>query len=107
MDFGKAIEISSKNIEKYSEKLTYLRDYYILEVQRKIPFAKLNGHMYKRLPGNANFSFEGINGATTVLLLAEEGICASSASACNTGNLEPSHVLKAIGLPDEVAKRNN
>ena len=76
-------------------------------MQRSIPFVKLNGHSYKRLPGNANISIEGINGGTAVLLLAEHGICCSSASACNTGEVTPSHVLKAIGLPDEVAKRNN
>ena len=101
---GKAIEIANNNLEKYLEKLTFLRNMYISEVKRNIPFAKINGHIQKRLPGNANISFDGINGGTLLLLLAEEGICCSSASACNTGSEEPSHVLKAIGLPDDVAK---
>ena len=104
LDSGKAIEIATENIENYSEKLTYLRDYYIKEIQRNIPFVKLNGHPYKRLPGNINMSFEGINGGTTVLLFAEEGIFCSSASACSTGEKTLSHVLKALGLPDNVAK---
>lgn len=76
---------------------------YISEAKRNIPFIKLNGHLQKRLPGNANISFDGLNGGTLLLLLAEQGIYCSSASACNTGNKSPSHVLKAIGLPDEVA----
>ena len=101
---GKAIELATKNIEKYSEKLTHLRDYYIIEVQRNIPFTRLNGHIYKRLPGNANISFEGVDGGSLLLLLAEKGIYCSSASACSTGDKTPSHVLKAIGLPDDVAK---
>lgn len=104
---GKAIELASKNIEKYSGKLIYLRDFYIREVQRNIPFVKLNGHSYKRLPGNTNISIEGVNGGTVVLLLAEQGICCSSASACNTGDNTPSHVLTALGIPDKVARRNN
>lgn len=100
---GKAIEIANKNIEKYAEKLTRLRDYYVFEVKRNIPFVKLNGHICNRLPGNANISFEGIDGRTLLILLAEKGIYCSSASACSTGEKTPSHVLKAIGLPDEVA----
>ena len=104
MVFGKAIEIATYNIEGYYEKLISLRDYFIKEMQRNIPFVKLNGHPYKRLPGNINMSIEGINGGTIVLLLAEEGIFCSSASACSTGNKTPSHVLKALGLPDDVAK---
>lgn len=104
MAFGKAIEIATYNIESYYERLISLRDYFIKEIQRNIPFVKLNGHQYKRLPGNINMSFEGINGGTIVLLLAEEGIFCSSASACSTEDKTPSHVLKAIGLPDDVAK---
>ncbi len=100
---GKAIELASQNIVNYSKKVSYLRDYYIIETQRNIPFTRLNGHIYKRLPGNANISFDGIKGETLLLLLAEKGIYASGASACSTGDKSPSHVLKAIGLSDEVA----
>lgn len=101
---GKAIEIADRNTEVYSKKLIDLRDYYIYEVQRNIPSVKLNGHIQKRLPGNANMSFKGINGGTLVLLLAEQGVCCSSASACSTGDPTPSHVLNAIGLTEEEAK---
>lgn len=101
---GKAIEIATKNIEIYSQKIMALRDYYIMEVKNKIQNAKLNGHMYRRLPGNANFSFSGVNGGALVLLLAEQGIYCSSASACSSGESKPSHVLEAIGLPEELSK---
>lgn len=100
---GKAIEMASKNIEAYSRKLAYLRDYFIVEVQRNIPFVRLNGHIYKRLPGNVNLSIDGINNQTLMLLLAEKGIYCSGGSACSTGQKSASHVLKAIGLPDDVA----
>ena len=101
---GKAIEIANFNIEKYSERLTSLREFFMIEIQRNIPFVKLNGHIYKRLPGNVNISIEGIDGGAAILLLAEKGIYCSSASACATGEKTPSHVLRAIGLPDDVAK---
>lgn len=100
---GKASQIASKNIGYHMEYLSDLRDYYISEVEKKIPGLKLNGPKEKRLPGNANFSFEGIDGQSLLLNLDEKGICASSGSACSTGNSNPSHVLKAIGLSDELA----
>lgn len=98
---GKAIELAYKNIDEYNDKLQKLRDYYILEVEKEIPGAVLNGHRTKRLPGNANISFKGINGGDLLLELDEKGICASTGSACNTGSTEPSHVLVAIGLRPE------
>lgn len=100
---GSAIELATKDLDMYSKKISYLRDYYIIETQRNIPFTKLNGHIYKRLPGNANLSFDGVNGETLILLLAEKGIYCSGGSACSTGDKNPSHVLKAIGLPDDIA----
>ncbi len=100
---GKASEIASKNLSHHVEYLSDLRNYYISEVENKIQGAILNGPKEKRLPGNANFSFEGIDGGALLLNLDEKGICASSGSACSTGNPNPSHVLKAIGLSDELA----
>lgn len=83
---------------------------YILSLRRrlidglsKIPHSVLNGHPEKRLPGNVNFCFEGIEGESLLLLLDEKGISASSGSACTSGSLDPSHVLLAIGRPHEVA----
>ena len=68
-----------------------------------MPHSVLNGDPVKRLPGNVNFCFEGIEGESLLLLLDEKGIAASSGSACTSGSLDPSHVLLAIGLPHEVA----
>lgn len=98
---GTAIELAYKNLEQYNEKLKKLRDYYIEEVEKSIPGAVLNGDRIKRLPGNSNFSFKGIDGGDLLLKLDEKGICASTGSACNTGSAAPSHVLVAIGLQPE------
>lgn len=100
---GKAIELAYENFDEYNEKLTELRDYYISQVEEKIPYIKINGHRQKRLPGNANISFKFIEGEGLLLNLDMKGICASSGSACTSGSLDPSHVLLAIGLPHEIA----
>lgn len=100
---GKAIELIYDNYDKYNEKLTSLRDYYIDEIFKKIPDVKLNGDRQNRLPGNANISFRGVDAQELLLQLDEIGICASAGSACSTGDEEPSHVLTAIGLPKELA----
>lgn len=100
---GKAIELAYENFDDYNKKLTDLRDYYFSQVEEKIPDIKINGHRTKRLPGNANISFEFIEGESLLLYLDARGICASSGSACTSGSLDPSHVLLAIGLPPEIA----
>lgn len=100
---GKAIELAYENFDEYNKKLTDLRDYYISQVEEKIPYIKVNGHRTKRLPGNANISFRFIEGESLLLNLDMKGICASSGSACTSGSLDPSHVLLAIGLPHEIA----
>lgn len=100
---GKAIELATQNIEENNKKLLELRDRTIEEISKKIPFVKLNGDRYKRLPGNVNFSFEFIEGESLLLMLDMKGIAASSGSACTSGSLDPSHVLLAIGLPHEIA----
>ncbi len=83
-------------------KETALRDKLIAELS-KIEHSKVNGSLTKRLPGNVNMCFEGIEGESLLLLLNEKGICASSGSACTSGSLDPSHVLLALGLPHEIA----
>ena len=98
---GKAIELAYKNIDEYNNKLQELRDYYIKKVETEIPDAILNGDRIKRLPGNANISFKNVDGGDLLLKLDENGICASTGSACNTGSAAPSHVLVAIGLQPE------
>ena len=100
---GKAIEMSYKNLDEHCNYLRDLRDYYIAKVEREIPNAKLNGDREKRLPGNANFSFEGLNGEKILFTLDLHGICASAGSACATGSLLPSHVLSAMGVPEIFA----
>ena len=100
---GEACKIANKNIEYHMKYLTGLRDYYIKKVLKEIPNTKVNGSMEKRLPGNANISFIGVDGQELLFKLDEVGICASSGSACNTGSQEPSHVLTAIGLSQEEA----
>ena len=97
-----AMEEACANIEAYTVRMTALRDRLIAGL-RRIPYSELNGDPVKRLPGNVNFCFEGIEGESLLLLLDDKGICASSGSACTSGSLDPSHVLLAIGRPHEVA----
>ena len=96
---GKAIEEAYENFDWYNRKLTNMRDFFISEVERDIPHAKLNGDRVNRLPGNVNFSFPNINTKELFDALDEKGICASAGSACSSGNPIPSHVLTAIGVP--------
>ena len=98
---AKAIELADKNLEKYNSKLITLRDFYFDEITKNIPNVKINGSKEKRLPGNANVSFKNVNGEQLLLELDSLGICASSGSACTSGQSEPSHVLTAIGLNAE------
>lgn len=100
---AKAIEIATTNIEEYSEKLIELREYTINRILEEIPNIKINGDRNKRLPGNVNISFKGIEGESLLLMLDMKNIEASSGSACTSGSLDPSHVLLAIGLKHEVA----
>ena len=100
---GKAIEIATKNLEKNTNHLKELRDYYIKSIEEKIKYVRLNGDRESRLPGNANISFRFIEGESLLLNLDLKGICASSGSACTSGSLDPSHVLLAIGLSHEIA----
>ena len=102
-DFGKAIELAYADFEEHTKKIKDLRDYYLSQVQEKIPYIKINGDLEKRLPGNSNISFRFIEGEGLLLNLDLKGICASSGSACTSGSLDPSHVLLAIGLPHEIA----
>ena len=100
---GKAIEIAYDNLDEHNMQIIKLRNYYIEQVQEKIPYIKINGDMENRLPGNSNISFRFIEGEGLLLNLDLKGICASSGSACTSGSLDPSHVLLAIGLPHEIA----
>ena len=100
---GKAIELATADIEGHNKKIRALRDRLMSGILAKIPHSRLNGHPEKRLPGNINISFEFIEGESMLLWLDDEGICASTGSACTSGSLEPSHVLLATGLPVEIS----
>jgi cysteine desulfurase len=100
---GKAIELATADIEGHNTKIRALRDRLMSGILAKIPNSRLNGHPEKRLPGNINISFEFIEGESMLLWLDDEGICASTGSACTSGSLEPSHVLLATGLPVEIS----
>lgn len=100
---GKACELARINLDDHMKHLQEIRDYYISQVKEKISNVKLNGTLERRLPGNANFSFENVEGEALLLNLDAKGICASAGSACSTGSSNPSHVLMAIGLSPELA----
>ncbi len=103
--FAKALQITKENMQKDVAYVSSLRDRFISRVLSEIPFVKLNGakDMAKRLPSNADFSFEFIEGESILFSLDMDGIAVSSGSACSSGSLEPSHVLLAIGLSEEIA----
>lgn len=101
--FGKATEIAKANLEQRTAYETKLRDRLIDGLLKEIPYARLNGHRTTRLPNNVNIGFEFIEGESMLILLDQNGVCASSGSACTSGSLDPSHVLLAIGLPHEKA----
>lgn len=96
---GKACELAKKHLADENNQVKRLRDKLENAVLSKIPHSKLNGSKEKRLPNTSNMSFEYIEGEAILLLLDREGICASSGSACTSGSLEPSHVLRAMGVP--------
>ena len=101
---GKAVELAEKRLTKgLEDRVVKLRDKLIKGIMDKIENVRLNGHPTNRLPGNANFCFEFIEGESMLLRLDMEGVAASSGSACTSGSLKASHVLLAIGLPPEIA----
>lgn len=102
MGMAAALECSVENLAESSEKLIKMRNR-LIDGLSEIPHSILNGDREKRLPGNVNFCFEGIEGESLLLLLDDKGIAASSGSACTSGALDPSHVLLALGRPHEIA----
>jgi cysteine desulfurase len=100
---GKACELAAKNIRQENDKVKYLRDKLENAILQKCPDCMLNGDKKNRLPNTANLSFEYIEGEAILLMLDKFGICASSGSACTSGSLEPSHVLRAMGVPFTAA----
>ena len=101
--YGAAVERAMRTMEDRTAREKELRDYLIGRVLKEIPYTRLNGHRTNRLPNNANFSFQFVEGESLLIMLDMDGICGSSGSACTSGSLDPSHVLLAIGLPHEIA----
>ncbi|MGE5582795.1 MAG: cysteine desulfurase NifS [Bacillota bacterium] len=100
---AKALELANSHLAENRVKISSLRDYLIDNVLKRFDHVRLNGDRVQRLPGNANFSFEYIEGESMLLNLDLKGIAASSGSACTSGSLEPSHVLLAMGICHEIA----
>lgn len=100
---GTAAKFAMENMAKRAEKEKELRDYFIDRISAEIPYTVLNGHREDRLPNNINFCFRFVEGESVLIMLDQAGICASSGSACTSGAIDPSHVLRAIGLSDEMA----
>jgi cysteine desulfurase len=101
--FGKAAELAKREMETESKRLSKLRDRFVSSVLKSIPYSFLNGHPSKRLPNNVALRFSFIEGESMLLNLDMAGIAASSGSACTAKTLEPSHVLRALGLKHEEA----
>ena len=97
-----ALKESCDHMEENAEKMIRMRDKLFTELS-KIPHSKINGSLEHHVPGTVNMCFEGIEGESLLLMLDDQGICASSGSACTSGSLDPSHVLLALGLPHDVA----
>jgi len=100
---GKACELAKKHLDEENTKVKALRDYLEAKILEKIPNTLVNGDRVHRLPNTVNVSFEYVEGESILLLLSDLGICASSGSACTSGSLEPSHVLRAMGVPFTAA----
>ena len=100
---GKACELAAKNMGSENNQVRRLRDKLEQELLRKISQSRVNGDVQNRLPNTTNISFEYVEGEAILLLMNELGICASSGSACTSGSLQPSHVLRAMGVPFTMA----
>jgi len=100
---GKACELAKKHLDEENTRIQALRDYLEAKLLEKIPNTLVNGDRVHRLPNTVSVSFEYVEGESILLLLSDLGICASSGSACTSGSLEPSHVLRAMGVPFTAA----
>ncbi len=103
MGMAKALDLNVAQQAERAVQVAALRDRLIERVLGEVLHSRLNGHPTLRLPSNANFSFEFVEGESLLLMLEQKGILGSSGSACASGSLDPSHVLLAIGLPHEIA----
>jgi cysteine desulfurase len=101
---GKACELASQNIEREAVDVRAMRDKFEQAVVARISGVIINGDTQSRLPNTSNLAFEGVDSEALLMMLDDAGICCSAGSACTTGSLYPSHVLKAMGLTDAHAR---
>ena len=101
--FGKAVEIAVRDIVINQQKLRSIRDYFLRSVEEKIEYVHLNGHPQQKVNGIVNLSFEMVDKESLLMLLDIEGVAVSTGSACTSNSVEPSHVLKAMGIDDVLA----
>ncbi len=99
--FGRACQLAAENMQKYRRYVSELRDYLVDKVAREIPHSRLNGSQTARIPNNAHFTFFGVNGEDLIIKLDENGVAASTGSACSVKKQKQSHVLKAMGFSYE------
>ena len=101
---GIAARIAYDTLKERARQEKKISDYMIKRILREVPHSRLNGDRDKRVTGNMNFSFQYVNGGMLVVMLNKQGICASAGSACTSGTGNPSHVLLAIGLDNNLAE---
>ena len=102
--FGKAVQIASRDMSVNVQKIRAMREYFIKQLKENIEDIQINGHPNQKLQSIVSVSFNYIEGESILLMLDLQGVAVSTGSACTSGSLQPSHVLKAIGLADEVAQ---
>lgn len=100
--FGKAVEIAVRDIVVNQQKLRSIREYFVRAVSEKIEYVQVNGHPHQKVNGILNLSFEMVDNESLLMLLDMEGVAVSTGSACTSNSIEPSHVLKAMGLDDQM-----
>lgn len=102
--FGKAVEIAGRDLSANQQKLKAIRTYFLEKVNEKIPYVHLNGHPQQKVQNIVNLAFEMVEAESILMLLDLDGISVSTGSACASGSTETSHVLKAIGLDEDLAR---
>ncbi|MCX7868905.1 MAG: aminotransferase class V-fold PLP-dependent enzyme [Terrimicrobiaceae bacterium] len=102
--FGRAAELAQAHLAEHAAHMRGMRDRFEARMLERVPGCEVNGDRENRLPNTSNLAFEGIESEGALMLLAERGICCSAGSACTTGAVEPSHVLRAMGFSDARAR---
>ena len=102
--FGKAAEIAVRDLAINQQKLRSIREYFLSKLKENVEYIHINGHPHQKIQGTVSVSFEMVEGESLLMLLDLDGVAVSTASACTSNSLLPSHVLKAMGIEDELAQ---